>query len=255
MRRFNIPILTAVALVLSCARLAYGDSINPPNAPFALPAIFQGVTICADCPGIRVTVTLAADGTYKLSRDYLERPVKSDETGKWEYDQSKSIVTLHPSGTNARPQLFSLDLKPSLHMLDAEGNPIPSGPTNSLAEMSPSSAPLEGTQWHVVKLGSAAYSPGAGEQVATLQFDATSMRVSGSSGCNRFTGGYHTSASHELHIGPLGMTRMMCASPAMQAEGVFTKALAQAASFSIEGKTLTLYDKDGTVLVQLEANT
>ncbi|KAF0170137.1 MAG: hypothetical protein FD160_3898, partial [Caulobacteraceae bacterium] len=64
----------------------------------------------------------------------------------------------------------------------------------------------------------------------TVTFDETS-RVSGSAGCNRFTGAYaYDSAASSLRITPLGSTRMMCAPTVMTQERRLIAALQDATS-------------------------
>lgn len=252
MRHFSLTFLAAIVVVFGFASTAKAVA-NPPSVPFALPATFGGVTICGDCPGIKVTITLATDGTYQQKSEYLERSTTNSETGKWSYDESKSLLTLHPDSTNASPQLFSLNLNPSLVMLDAQGKPIPSGPTNVLAQLVEWPAPLEGTLWHLVALDGTAPNPAIDRDGATLQFDATNHRVIGSGGCNRLTASYSRSLLHALHIGAVGMTQMMCPPAAMQTDNGFSQALANVNSFSIDGDTLSLFDKDGKLLARLKA--
>ena len=53
---------------------AYTPSPAASSAPasgFVLPATFAGVLPCAGCRGIAYTVTMQADGSYRLRRTYL----------------------------------------------------------------------------------------------------------------------------------------------------------------------------------------
>lgn len=74
-------------------------------------------------------------------------------------------------------------------------------------------------------------------------------RVSGSSGCNRYSG-YYTLAGERLAIGPVAMTRMACVPAVMDIERRFGDALEQAARVTLD-KTgaLMLSDADGKLLV------
>ena len=68
---------------------------------------------------------------------------------------------------------------------------------------------LPGTQW--VLDTTALGVEGAGDVTATLEF--AKQRVSGSDGCNRFSGSYETDGS-SLTFGPLAGTQMACIGPA-----------------------------------------
>jgi heat shock protein HslJ len=239
--------------LLSCALLggltkagAAGQSL-----PFALPATFTGMTICGDCPGIRLTVSLAADGTYALRREYLERNRSASENGRWTYDAGTSQLRLLPNGKNQSPELFALDTKPTLTVLGGDGKPIPSGPSNVLAQVL-KTTPLEGAEWNLVALGTRAYEAQPGEHAASLIFEGG--RLSGSAGCNRMGGSYQRSGANGLMLSQLVTTRMMCDQHAMEAEGLFTQALASVRSFSVEGKTLVLFDKSGAEVAKLVAH-
>jgi copper homeostasis protein (lipoprotein) len=236
-----IAVVFAGYLDQSAAR---GDA---PAVPFSLPATFQGVTPCADCPGIRTTVTLNADGSYKLEREYLERSLVDSESGRWEYDRANERLTLRAAGTSTA-QYFSIVLAPSLFMLDVQGRPLGSGSGFSLARV-PTPSGLALGSWTLTELGGKAFHAPSAQQVVTMSFDAQESQVSGSGGCNRYTGKYDSSGS-TLHLGPIASTRMMCASGS-DTEQAFFQTLDKVASYSIDGDVLSLRAADGTVLAKL----
>ncbi|HAY3542728.1 TPA: copper resistance protein NlpE [Elizabethkingia anophelis] len=55
---------------------------------------YEGTLPCADCPGIKTTITLKDDNTYTISEEYLERKTKAEDKGKFEWDKSGSKVSL-----------------------------------------------------------------------------------------------------------------------------------------------------------------
>jgi heat shock protein HslJ len=77
----------------------------------------------------------------------------------------------------------------------------------------------------------------------TLEEDG---HVSGSTGCNRYTG---TAASDgaQLHFSQLAMTKMACLGPAMAQETHFTQALARTDHWSLDGETLLLHAAESSV--------
>jgi heat shock protein HslJ len=81
---------------------------------------------------------------------------------------------------------------------------------------------------------------------ATAEF--TTDQISGSSGCNRFSGGY-TADGNTIDIGPLASTAMACVGQAMAVEADYLARLDEAATFSIGDGTMTLSDKAGQVVL------
>ncbi|MBK9698322.1 MAG: META domain-containing protein [Propionibacteriaceae bacterium] len=76
------------------------------------------------------------------------------------------------------------------------------------------------------------------------------LTVSGTTGCNRFTGGYTTSGS-ALAVGQVAMTMMACTGPGvMEQETAFTQALAATPSAATLRRSRVL-DKSGRVLLVL----
>lgn len=60
---------------------------------------YEGVTPCADCPGIRLRLTLHADGRYELQRQYLEREAAPQTVqGRFAWSTDGSTVILDAAG-------------------------------------------------------------------------------------------------------------------------------------------------------------
>ncbi|KND56958.1 Heat shock protein [Candidatus Paraburkholderia schumanniana] len=119
---------------------------------------------------------------------------------------------------------------------------------------------LDDTQWDLANWTDAKGQPravqhgaGNGGQTLTLDFSTASghRRVSGFSGCNRFTGTYDLKGG-KLSFGPLAGTRMACASGAGAAlERPYLDALAHVAKSGVQmnpPQALQLTLDDGQVL-------
>jgi heat shock protein HslJ len=80
--------------------------------------------------------------------------------------------------------------------------------------------------------------------------------VSGSAGCNQYTGGYTVDGS-AIKIGPLAATMMMCGEPegVMEQEAQYLAALQAATTFAIPGDVLELRDDSGALMVSAVAQT
>lgn len=97
----------------------------------------------------------------------------------------------------------------------------------------PEPTPLAGTEWR------AASAPDA-----TLAF-GTDGRVSGSTGCNRFSGPYTTGPDGALEVGPLGVTKRMCPPEQMEQERVMLQILDTVARAALEDGQLVLSNATG----------
>lgn len=115
--------------------------------------------------------------------------------------------------------------------------------------------PIEGPAWRLVLLGDQPVAPGDDPQRnPQVQFDRSSGRLSGSSGCNRMNGSYTRTAS-QLKLGQIAATKMACADPARNAlETQFFQALQATASYRLQGPgRLALLDGTGRTVAVFEA--
>lgn len=88
---------------------------------------------------------------------------------------------------------------------------------------------IEGAEWTVKTIGGEAVPD---DVTVTLQF-LENDRVAGSSGCNRFMGGYELTGEG-IAFGTLAGTMMACPEPQMEAEQQFLELLQQVARFEID---------------------
>lgn len=112
---------------------------------------------------------------------------------------------------------------------------------------------LAGTKWNVTNFNN-------GKQAVVGTLEGTTLTVafgedgtvSGSAGCNNFTGGYQQGKG-TLSIGPLGSTMKMCVAPdgIMEQEAQFLKALESAATYQFDGDMLSFRTKDDALAIVL----
>lgn len=99
---------------------------------------------------------------------------------------------------------------------------------------------LAGTSWTFVSIGD---TPVAPDSPTSLQFEGT--RISGSAGCNRFTGDFKSDGA-TLTTSPMASTRMACPGPGMAQEDAFFALMDGPVSLTFaDDGTLTLTGKDG----------
>jgi heat shock protein HslJ len=109
---------------------------------------------------------------------------------------------------------------------------------------------LEGTSWTAtgVNNGSGGLESSTVTETVTADFAADNV-ISGSSGCNTYTGTYSLSGTDGISITGVATTRMACEEPLMTLEGQYLAALESVATYSISGSTLTLRDAAGSMQV------
>lgn len=77
-------------------------------------------------------------------------------------------------------------------------------------------------------------------------------RLSGSSGCNRYTTSYELDGE-ALKLGPVAGTKIACTPPAGAVESAFTAALPRVAKWRTDGQELVLLDGDDGELLRFRA--
>ena len=83
---------------------------------------YEGVTPCADCPGIRMQLTLTPDGRFELGTQYLERQVAPQTaSGHFSWNAAGNTITLEGAG---RGQQFRVG-EGRLLQLDRDGSAPP----------------------------------------------------------------------------------------------------------------------------------
>jgi len=135
--------------------------------------------------------------------------------------------------------LVALPLAACASSNDTGSGDAASAPAQSLAD----------TTWDLAqyaRAGESTLTPVPGDVKATAEF--TADQIAGSSGCNRFTGGY-TTDGRTIDIGPLASTAMACIGEAMAVEADYLARLDQATTFSIGDGTMTMSDGSGQVVL------
>ncbi len=130
--------------------------------------------------------------------------------------------------------------------------PTTSPAADEPATAAPATTPTEiaGTSWVLSTLGGAAV---LAEPLVTLNF--ADGRMSGSDGCNSYSGSYSASGA-TLTVGKdVVSTMMACAEPIMQQAGAYSTALQAVSSYAITGDTLKLVNANNAELATFAAQT
>jgi heat shock protein HslJ len=113
-------------------------------------------------------------------------------------------------------------------------------------------AALMGTYWRAVAIDGSPVASQPKKREAHMMFSAQGNRVSGSTGCNRFTGTF-TRTGDSLSFSKMAVTKMACPPPLNTQEQAFLAALNATAAMKISSNTLELQDAAGKVRLRLEA--
>lgn len=143
--------IALVSLVVSCTQKDKNPEVNPKTDPMAIQApvdstktnsvagadnsensldwdgTYEATVPCADCPGIKTTLVLSKDKSFKITEEYLERNSKNEDTGTFVWDSSGSIITLNGKTSKYKYKVG----ENTLTQLDIEGKPI-DGPNKAL---------------------------------------------------------------------------------------------------------------------------
>lgn len=97
-----------------------------------LAGTYEGTLPCADCEGIRTSLTLDAGGTYTLQREYLGKSGKpARDEGRWQADSAG--VTLLGETADGNTRYRAVDAR-TLRMLGRDGREIESKLNYSLVK-------------------------------------------------------------------------------------------------------------------------
>lgn len=238
---------------------------------------YAGTLPCADCSGIRTTLTLSPAHTYVLKSTYLGVEAADTEyisEGVFEWnDAGTSVELLDLSGGHGLFQvgenrLFALDQSgrriegdlAQAYVLERVGDITPEDVTAAVGF-------FVNKTWELVSLRGV-YLEKAQTGDAWLVFQHELQRVYGSAGCNRLAGSWAAgdkaveqrgprSSSGTIplpfQLGPLGTTMMACPSELMQLEDKFLSTLAEISGVYLDGEDLILVDKTRQKVARLKA--
>jgi heat shock protein HslJ len=111
---------------------------------------------------------------------------------------------------------------------------------------------LEHNRWVPTHLGERAVTVASGQREPWFVLEPRSMQVTGSGGCNRFSGSYGAGRD-TLRFGRLTSTLMLCDDGGIETE--FFRVLDETRRYRVQGRTLELLDDRGRSLARLEERT
>ncbi len=88
---------------------------------------YEATVPCADCPGIKTSLTLNNDKTFSITEEYIDRKSKNEDKGSFTWDTTGSIITLKGKTANYKYKVG----EGMLIQLDMDGKEI-DGPNKDL---------------------------------------------------------------------------------------------------------------------------
>ena len=229
MIRIALPAASLLA-VAACAPAAE----TPPQVPGNPPAAYMAL---GTEPGWTLEITPARlnyDGDYGATKIMVPNPGARPSMNGQTYvtDRLSVVIKQAPCSDGMSDRRYSDTVRVVADGKTLQGCGGKIMPPDTLA----------GSSWTFVSIGGVAV---AKDRPTSLQFDGA--RLSGSAGCNRFSGGY-SAADGTLTAGPLMATEMAC--PGMELEQVFFKLMATPVSLTFaDDGTLILTGEGGKTAV------
>lgn len=243
--------LFAIGMLAGCQPESSSQALNKPLQQSPAPAdtsqnaldwpgSYQGVVPCADCAGIKVTLQLAANQHYQLSRYYQERADEPEQTeGQFRWSSDGRTIQLDDA---AGSQFLVGENR--LLLLDQQGQRIggelaaqywldKQQDQQEEAEPAAASGLNIAGKWQLIELQQQSV---ADDNKVFLQFDPAG-RVTGYTGCNNLTGNYKLQDAM-LSFGPLATTRKACLEDTLESQ--LLEQLAKVDNVSIAGEVLSL---------------
>jgi len=99
---------------------SYVDTTHTSQNSLDWAGTYDGIVPCADCSGIKTTITLKDDDSFTYQAEYLEKNTSVQDSGKFMWHDNGSIVHLMGKDLNTKYQVG----ENILIQLDTEGKVI-----------------------------------------------------------------------------------------------------------------------------------
>ena len=234
---FNTVLFTfgMLASFTSCTINLKVDSEHNAQNSLDYDGIYRGTLPCADCEGIKTTIYLNRNNTFKSVSDYFGRNVKNEKSGVYNWNKEGNTVILK-SDNNPDEKYFVGEN--TLTALDTKGKKI-EGPLAKHFVLTKDNYALLNKKWRLVELmGKKVDVSKTPMKEAYLHFFAVDNRYTASAGCNTLMGNFKILPFNKLELSGGATTLMAC--PNVSLEGTLGKVLETADTFTINVDELIL---------------
>lgn len=205
---------------------------------------YVGTLPCADCEGIRTSLTIKPDQTYTLVSDYLGREgYRFEEKGQVAWVKEAEVIELRSGDQRS---LYRIGQN-TLTMLNSDGEAA----TGPLAEMYvlrkepglSSSSGILNTKWKLTELMGEPVSSNPEGKHPYIHLNPADKSFSGFGGCNMMNGLYEMKAENHIRFMDIASTLKTC--PDMNHKELkFFEILSMTEKYAHDGQSLTLHKKN-----------
>lgn len=193
---------------------------------------YEGILPCADCEGIKSTITLNEDLTYSIKDQYLGKEdgiIESKGSFKWTDDGTTVIL----SDTNKNAYFVGEN---TLTQLDESGEKIKGDLEHLyiLNKLKTKDFAFTDTKWKLITL----FGKEIKDSDAFILFATEENRFFGNNSCNSFNGSFEVKNESQLKLSDAATTMMACGDNTIERQ--FMEVLNTADNFSLGGNTMTL---------------
>lgn len=233
--QFVLFALLALFSTQSCTTNKFVDNDHNAQNSLDYDGIYRGTLPCADCEGIKTTIYLNRNNTFKRVSQYIGRDVKDEKTGVYQWNTAGNTVVL--KSANNQDEYYFVG-ENTLTMLDTAGKKIDS-PLSKYFVLTKDNYALLNKKWRLVELmGQKVDISALPKKEAYIQFSDSDDRYSASVGCNTLVGQFKVLPMNKIELKNGISTMMAC--PDMTLEGSLGKVLESADGFQINGDQLIL---------------
>ncbi|WP_331609809.1 YbaY family lipoprotein [Povalibacter sp.] len=246
--------MTLSALVFMCAGCTSGGGATPPQASLSGTAIYRERIALPPDAVFEVTledVSRADAPSEVIGSSRIESPGNPPIRFSIAYDPRRLVAqhryVVRAWIAHADALMFTTD---TAYPVLVPGTP--DSPELLLKRQAASATPagVEDMEWQLVRLGTTPAVIDSPQSAPRLTLQASDKRVTGSGGCNRFTGSY-TLEGQRLKFGPIAVTMMACVK-GMEQERAFHQALNQVTAWRMNGEMLELLNAGNVPVLTLE---
>ena len=213
--------------------------------------------------GTTLTAAFGADGQLSGTAGCNNYTGAYTSDGKGSIEIGTIAVTMmmcvEPQGVMEQEQQYLAALSTAAtYRIDGDKLEMRTADDALVAMFTAQSTDLAGTSWQVLSYNN-------GKQAVVSVINGTTLtaafgadgQLSGTAGCNNYTGTYTSDGKRSIEIGTIAATLMMCVEPqgVMEQEQQYLAALSTVATYRIDGDKLELRTADGALAAQFIAAT
>lgn len=246
---FNFAVIILLSfLVFSCNNNSAkdiseseGDLVHNSFNSLDFEGKYVGILPCADCEGIKTTLTLTREFDYKLETQYLGKSSEVFTVKGTALTMDNNTIALKEVTEGSNLYFIGEDY---ILSLDINGEKITGDLANFYVLKKVEVLPL----YNLIELNGKAVTL---EKSPNFEYSEKENRISGFAGCNRFFGSYQRLDENQVKTGPMASTMMACADENVsKTETEYLKMWDSVSSFLAEGDNLSLLDTNGSVLAR-----